>query len=128
MGKRGPPPKPLRQKLLESTYRKDRDPDHGRAALTPPPAGKPAELPDAYSCPPDLSDGAKAIWQEVTAELQRLGVLEMTVPSMISLYVTTAARAKQYEAIAGRGADDRDRGGAETAPGGDRGAQADEAG
>jgi P27 family predicted phage terminase small subunit len=89
-------------KMLSGTWRADRDPD-GRT--TPPTAPLPAagQLPQAapaLPCPEDLSEDAKAIWCEVTAEMQRVGVLGMTVSSMIELYVSTAARAKQYEAIA----------------------------
>jgi len=50
--------------------------------------------------PEDLSEDAKRIWNEVTAELRRIGALDMTVPSMISLYCSTFARAQALEALA----------------------------
>jgi P27 family predicted phage terminase small subunit len=63
MGSRGPAPKPTARKKLEGTYRKDRAPKHEAR----PESGVPA--------PPEwLPDGARAEWNRIVPEMERIGL------------------------------------------------------
>lgn len=77
MGRRGPPPKPTRQKKLEGTHRKD------RAAINEvaPPPGVP-ERPDW------LDKEACAEWDRVVPQLAALGILATVDRALLAAYCT----------------------------------------
>jgi P27 family predicted phage terminase small subunit len=82
MGKRGPPPKPSRQKELEGTYRADRA---VRNEMTPTLGAPP--------CPKSLTGEALAEWKRVVPELVRLGVLAVIDGSRLADYCRAHALA-----------------------------------
>src|SRR4051812_24684731 len=94
MGKRGPPPKPLRMKALEGTLRKDRD---GAAAVQNPLPELPADAP---ACPASLAAGAKRVWHDVVPALLKIGTLASTDTTILTGYCTLRARAQALDDIA----------------------------
>src|SRR5437016_2827059 len=78
MGRTGPPPKPPK---LRKVQRADRDRPHVHA-----PPGVP-------SCPPELDDVARRIWNEVTPALLEIGTLSPIDGGMLAGYCMTLATA-----------------------------------
>ncbi len=66
MGRRGPPPKPARVKLLE-----------GNPGKRPLKGDGPKPQPVRPTCPDWLTDAAKAEWRRLAPELQKLGLLTL---------------------------------------------------
>lgn len=64
MSDRGRPRKPRNLKLIEGTYREDREPDH-----------PPTPQAEAPTCPTWLGREAKRIWRRLAPELAEVGLL-----------------------------------------------------
>lgn len=93
MGKRGPPPKPLEQKRLEGTTRRDRDAARDNV---------PAALLGAPACPADFDAASRAVWDEVVPELLELKTLAKTDGGVLQGYCRTLARAVKLEKLANK--------------------------
>ena len=82
-------PKPTALKLLEGTYRADRDQPE-------PPVDRPATVPK----PPGwLDEIAATEWRRVAPELMRLGVLANLVLTLLAAYCCAVSRLRQAEAL-----------------------------
>ena len=86
MGRRGPPPKPTRLKLLAGNPGKRR---LNRREPQPP--------SDAPRCPKWLSPQAKSVWKRVAPVLKRMGVLTQVDGDALAGYCQTFARWKAAE-------------------------------
>jgi P27 family predicted phage terminase small subunit len=85
MGKRGPPPKPTAQKVLEGTYR----PDRAVRNEWVPPVGAPPT-------PPGLDPVALARWEELAPELVSAGVLARVDGSVLEGHCRAFALFRRY--------------------------------
>ncbi len=81
MGKRGPPPKPTRLRVLEGNPSKralnDREPE--------PPAGLP-------HCPKELDRAARAEWRRVGSALEEMGVVTQVDGAALAAYCALYSR------------------------------------
>lgn len=75
MGRRGPAPKPTNLKLIQGTYRKDRD----QANELSPEVGAP-------SCPSWLSREAKREWKRIVPELEQQSLLTRIDRAALAAY------------------------------------------
>lgn len=94
MGRRGPPPKPTRLKLLEG--------NPGKRRL---PANEPKPRPVAPSCPRSLKLEAKREWRRIVPELDRLGLLAVIDRGQLAGYCQSWAiwvEAEEWLAANGR--------------------------
>ena len=86
MGKRGPPPKPTRLRVLEGNPSKralnDREPE--------PPAGLPR-------CPKELDRAARAEWRRVGSALEEMGVVTQVDGAVLAAYCALYSRWLQAE-------------------------------
>lgn len=86
MGKRGPPPKPSKQKMLEGTYRKD------RAAKN-----EIAPLPGTPVRPSWLDARARREWDRVVPQLAALGVLSDVDQALLADYCAAQGLAQKAQ-------------------------------
>ncbi len=86
MGRRGPPPKPTRLKLLEG--------NPGKRRLN---RREPKPRLEAPRCPVWLSEEAKTVWRRTVLELKRAGVLTVVDGDALAAYCQTYARWKAAE-------------------------------
>lgn len=88
MGRRGPAPKPAKLKLLQGTYRADRD------ASSPP-------TPETAvpSCPSWLHAEAKRVWRRITPQLEKLGLISEIDRDALAAYCQAYAEWWQMERI-----------------------------
>jgi P27 family predicted phage terminase small subunit len=89
MGLRGPAPKSRDRKILEGTFRRDRDQG---ATLAPP------TLERVPPAPKHLTALGKREWRRVAAELIGLGALGEVALATLSGYASAYARAMRLEA------------------------------
>ena len=93
MGKRGPPPKPTRQKKLEGTFRPDRAP---KAEFAP--------TPGAPQAPHWLDDEGRAEWDRIVPELAgKLLVSPLHQSSLADLCAAHSNAAKAQRDVQRRG-------------------------
>lgn len=86
MGRRGPPKKPTKLKLVQGTARPDRiDPNEVEPEV---------ECP---SCPSHLEGEARAEWERIAPELTRLGVIARIDRSALAAYCLTWATTVEME-------------------------------
>lgn len=88
MGRRGPKPKPTHLRVLE-----------GNPSKRPLNTNEPKPAPIAPQCPDWLDDEAKAEWNRVEPELERLGLLTVVDGTALAGYCQTYARWRQAEEI-----------------------------
>ena len=86
MGRRGPPPKPTRLKLLEG--------NPGKRALN---RREPQPRQITPRCPPWLSNKAKAVWRRMVPELRAMGVLTAVDGEALAAFCQTYMRWRQAE-------------------------------
>src|SRR4051812_27624862 len=87
MGRRGPPAKPTKLKLVEGTFRQDR--------------GSINEAKPEVAIPPipkDLTDEAKVEWIRISEELQMVGLLSRIDRAALAAYCESWARWRVAEA------------------------------
>lgn len=90
MGKRGPAPQPAALKKAKGTYQKCRD----KTAEMPP------SIPGAPAKPATLSTTASAIWDEVAAELVRIGTLSTCDGGTLEAYCRAVAQMREMDEAA----------------------------
>lgn len=87
MGRRGPPPKPRKIKLLRGTFRKDRAP---KAVPDPPKGAKP---------PNWLSKAAKKEWQRIGPWLEDQGLLTKVDVAAFASYCDLYATMQEFRKL-----------------------------
>ena len=80
MGKRGPKPEPTRLKLLKG--------NPGRQPLN---EMEPQPDPTMPECPPQLTDDAKACWENVVPELHRMGLATKLDRTLLAVFCQAEA-------------------------------------
>ena len=88
MGKRGPPPKPSKLKLLEGTYRPDRAANN-----------EPQPKAEHSACPNWLSPDGKKKWKEYAEKLTRLGLLDELSEELFAQYCHWWGRFRQAQRL-----------------------------
>ena len=91
MGRRGPAAKPTALKVLEGTFRPDRN------------RGEPHPDPGICTCPSWLSKEAKAEWRYIVPRLTKLGLLTYIDKAALVSYCTAYADIQQTERIIAKG-------------------------
>ena len=86
MGRRGPPPKPTRLKVLAG--------NPGRRPLNP---REPKPAVDTPACPAWLSPAAKRVWRHTVPLLRNMGVLARADRDALAAYCQTYARWREAE-------------------------------
>jgi len=87
MGRRGPPAKPTKLKLVENTFRQDRgSTNEAQPEIAMPPV------------PEDLSDEAKVEWMRISHELYTVGLLSRMDRAALAAYCESWARWRAAEA------------------------------
>ena len=86
MGRRGPPPKPTRLKMLQG--------NPGKKKLN---MYEPQPKKEVPRCPAWLSPGAKTVWRRVVPELKRIGVLTIIDGDALATYCQIYSRWKEAE-------------------------------
>lgn len=80
MGRRGPPPKPTKLKVLEG--------NPGKRKLN---SNEPQPQRGKLPCPTHLPDEAKKVWKRVVPELDRLGLLTIVDKELLIIYCQSYA-------------------------------------
>ena len=88
MGKRGPPPKPTRLKVIEGTYRPDK-------AI----AGEPLPPVSVPRCPPWLLPEAKRAWKRIGKLLKPLGLIAEIDYMALAMLCQSWARWREAEEV-----------------------------
>ena len=86
MGRRGPPPKPTRLRVLQ-----------GNPSKRPINENEPQPRKDTPRCPAWLSEEAKKVWRRIVPELRRMGILTVVDGDALAAYCQTYARWKAAE-------------------------------
>ena len=86
MGRRGPPPKPTRLKMLQ-----------GNPGKRPINKREPKPRSDTPRCPNWITPGAKTVWRRMVPELKRMGLLTFVDGDALVAYCQTFARWKAAE-------------------------------
>ena len=86
MGRRGPPPKPTRLKLIA-----------GNPGKYPHNTQEPRPRKSVPRCPPWLGKEARTAWRWITGELKAMGLLTTADAHALAFYCQTYARWRQAE-------------------------------
>ena len=91
MGRRGPPPKPTKLRVLTG--------NPGKRRLN---QREPQPSKDAPRCPAWLTTDAKKVWRRLSVELKRLGVLTVIDRDALVIYCQLYGRWKEAEEFLGK--------------------------